>query len=773
MPTDLPPSPSVPSPQAAGGRPRHRPGGSDGLNLVVVWRTVRKNWAIALVVTLALSMFVTFRTLGELKIYEAQATIIFDPNPPRPLGAKVETVVDMGAGNVWDTREYYETQFQIIQSSHIAVLVVQELGLHRDPAFLRNLPAGKEPLGAPEPVSEDVAAEVLRGRYRVEAVKNSRIARIRLEDANPERAARILNTLIDVYVAQNLEDALSSTSNAGDWLRAQLDKLKSELEQSEDALHDYKKERNILSVSFDDQSNMLRGEMNQLNEALTAVRAKQEEIAARRNVLSKVSSDDPTNLPSTELLQSGSLSAARQAYQRARAERDALRGLNKGPNHPEMQAAEATVAATREAVLSEVRSIKGALDRDLQMIGQQEGGLSRLFERAKTQALELNALEIEFKRLRRTKENNEKLFGLVQEREKESSLARMMRVNNIRVLDRPRIPKSPVRPNVPMNVGAGVAIGLLLGIAAAMARALLDRTLKTPDDIEQRLNVTFLGLIPEIDKVERKARGKRRHTQTEGQPELVVHDNPMGGIAEAARVVRTNLTFMAPDNPFRRLLVTSAGPAEGKTTFACCIAIAMAQAGKRVVLVDCDLRRPRLHRVFKTGSDEGLTTALFDESSPEAVAHETKVDNLWVIPAGPTPPNPAELLHSDRFKRFLKELEGRFDRVILDSPPVAVVTDSAVLATQVDGTVLVVRAFKTHKDLATHAVRALQDVGANIAGVVLNAVNLDRAEYKYGYHYYRRDSYYYGERKSDAPPGKPGRGKGRRGRQEEPSSPAV
>lgn len=770
MPTDLPPSPSAAAPQ---GRPRLRPGGSDGLNLVVVWRTVRKNWAIAVVVTLALSMFVTFRTLGELKIYEAQATIIFDPNPPRPLGAKVETVVDMGAGSTWDTREYYETQFQIIQSSHIAVLVVQELGLHRDAAFLRNLPAGKEPVGAQEPVSEDVAAEVLRGRYRVEAVKNSRIARVRLEDANPERAARILNTLLDVYVSQNLEDALSSTSNAGDWLRAQLDKLKSELEQSEDALHDYKKGRNILSVSFDDQSNMLRGEMNQLNEALTAVRTKQEEIAARRNVLSKVSSDDPTNLPSTELLQSGSLSAARQAYQRARAERDALRGLNKGPNHPEMQAAEATVAATREAVLSEVRSIKGALDRDLQMIGQQEGGLSRLFERAKTQALELNALEIEFKRLRRTKENNEKLFGLVQEREKESSLARMMRVNNIRVLDRPRIPKSPVRPNVPMNVGAGVAIGLLLGIAAAMARALLDRTLKTPDDIEQRLNVTFLGLIPEIDKVERKARGKRRHTQTEGQPELVVHDNPMGGIAEAARVVRTNLTFMAPDNPFKRLLITSAGPAEGKTTFACCIAIAMAQAGKRVVLVDCDLRRPRVHRVFKTGSDEGLTTALFDESSPEAVAHETRVDNLWVIPAGPTPPNPAELLHSDRFKRFLKELEGRFDRVILDSPPVAVVTDSAVLATQVDGTVLVVRAFKTHKDLATHAVRALQDVGANIAGVVLNAVNLDRAEYKYGYHYYRRDSYYYGERKSDAPPGKPSRGGPGRGREAGPSSPPA
>jgi polysaccharide biosynthesis transport protein len=225
-------------------------------------------------------------------------------------------------------------------------------------------------------------------------------------------------------------------------------------------------------------------------------------------------------------------------------------------------------------------------------------------------------------------------------------------------------------------------------------------------------------------------------------PELIVHEHPMSGIAEAARTIRTNLLFMAPDHPYRTLLVTSAGPAEGKTTVASCIAIAMAQAGQKVVLVDCDLRRPRIHRVFRKGSDVGLTTALLDEDV-DAVILPTEVPNLSIIAAGPIPPNPAELLHSERFRSVLKKISERFDRVIIDSPPVVPVTDAAILSTLVDGTVLVIRAFKTSQELARHALRALVDIGAKKAGAVLNAVNLSRHEYKYSYyHYYRRDGFY-------------------------------
>jgi len=204
------------------------------------------------------------------------------------------------------------------------------------------------------------------------------------------------------------------------------------------------------------------------------------------------------------------------------------------------------------------------------------------------------------------------------------------------------------------------------------------------------------------------------------------------------------------------MLVTSAGPAEGKTTVGCCIATAIAQTGKRVLLIDCDLRRPRIHRIFRgrgTDAGPGLTTALLEGHSDSCVI-TTEVPNLFVIPAGPIPPNPSELLHSERFRTFLASMAEQYDQVILDSPPVVAVTDAVILSTMVDATVLVIRAFKTTKDLARHGVRLLNDVGANLAGAVLNAVNVNRDEYNYWYKYYRKDGGYSadGAREPEAPP---------------------
>lgn len=401
------------------------------------------------------------------------------------------------------------------------------------------------------------------------------------------------------------------------------------------------------------------------------------------------------------------------------------------------------------AILAEARNIQRALDRELATVRQHEAGLAGLLDQAKKEGTELNRLEMEFGRLRRDKENNEKLYALLLERTKESGLARMLNVNNVRVLDRPRVPRSPVRPNVPLNIGAGVLLGLLLGVGMAMGRAVLDRTIKTPGDVEQVLGVSFLGLIPELEPSKdaaAKQKARRRGRAASPGRELIVHEMPTSGIAEASRSIRTNILFTAPDKPYKVMLITSAAMGEGKTTVACCIAIAMAQTGKRVVLVDCDLRRPRLHRIFQKPSDVGLTTALVDDAQEDQI-EESEVPNLSVYVAGPHPPNPAELLQSERFKTVLKRLTTRFDYVILDSPPVLAVTDAAVLSTLVDGVVMVTRAFQTRKELAQHALRRLTDVGAHVAGVVLNAVNLTKDEYKYSYQYYRRGGYYADEQR--------------------------
>jgi capsular exopolysaccharide synthesis family protein len=362
--------------------------------------------------------------------------------------------------------------------------------------------------------------------------------------------------------------------------------------------------------------------------------------------------------------------------------------------------------------------------------------------------------EIEYHRLDRTREENEKLYAMLLERVKEADLARMMRVNNIRVVDVATEPGGSIRPRVSANVGIGVALGLLVGLVFAWVRQQLDSSVKSPDDLEQKLGLSFLGLLPEVedeDSRERPGAEKKKRKRfarlaegATGNPiELVVHNRPLSGIAEAARSVRTNLMFASPDKPHRRLLVTSAAPSEGKTTVACSIAIAFAQSGQRTCIIDCDLRRPRLHRIFGRAGDTGITNVLVGDATLDDVAKPTQVENLWSIPAGPTPPNPADLLHSAAFKKFLADVSARFDRVVIDSAPLVAVTDSAIVSTLVDGTVFVVRAFKTAVQVSRQGLRALRDVDANVVGAVLNGVNLNRREYGYyyQYYYYKREGY--------------------------------
>ena len=599
---------------------------SDSLNRrrsanAILSQVIRKYWPTTLATLLLVFVGTVFFTLGKKKIYQAEATIEFNPRPARPLGSRIEEIVDIGSETWWANQEYFETQYKILQSRRVATAVVNELGLHNDAGYMQNTPPAEEPRAA-EPAKVEEAAELLRSRIKVEPIKESRLAVVSYQDADPERAQRVLMALCDIYVVQNLQRALDSTSAANDWLRQQLDKLKADLEGSEMDLHRYKKTNDILSVQFDDKSNILRGQISFLNQELTRAQADMQRASARMSVLSGVPEDDPTLITSTELLNNTLLSQLRSDYERAVGERDAKLGEGKGPKHPEVLALQKRVDRAEEAVLKEIRNIKKAVARDVAVLGRQAGGLSGMLDKAKATAHELNKLEIEHNRLQRERQNNEKLYGMVLERTKEADLSQMLRVNNISVLDRALMPKAPVLPKVPLNLAVGLVLGLLLGIAAAFVRGMFDRTVKVPDDIELDFGVTFLGLLPEMSNAKatyygrkQRKRQRGRRVDPDGKPELVVHHAPASGMAEAARVIRTNLMFMAPDNPYRTLLVTSAGPSEGKTTVACCIAVAMAQAGQRVAIIDCDLRRPRVpprlrrddgrrrhHRAARSGS---------------------------------------------------------------------------------------------------------------------------------------------------------------------------
>lgn len=703
---------------------------------------LKKGWWVILLCTMATGALSAFQVMREPKIYKATATIKIDPSPARPLGDAVQ--VDMGS-QYWLTSAYYETQYGIIKSRRISEATVRRLGLDKDPTF-----ASFEVSEARhEPMPVEKVALILVSRLNLAPIKESSIVEISYEDADKVRAQRVLATLIDVYIEQNLQHALLSTNSASDWLGDQLDKLKNELEGSELELHKYKADKQLLSVSLTDQSNMLLEEMRKLAVELTGVKVQRERLLARYEQLSQVSIEDPANLPVDELLSSTVLQGLRQRYLDAKTASDALIANGKGVNHPEVKALQPGLDSSREALVAEIKNIQGAAQADLRAVEKELAGLSALNAAAKKRAMDLNINEIEYKRLERSKENTEKLYSLVLEKAKASDLSAQMRFNNVQMVDSPLLPGGPVRPRVPFTIMLGALGGLLLGGALALGREFMDASVKSPEDLEAETGIPFLGIVPQVSAEvgtqppypRRRGPGRRKPAAgAASHPELVVHDHPKSGFSEALRAVRTNLQFMSPDKPFRRLLITSAGPAEGKTTMACGLAVALAQAGQRVLLIDCDLRRPRLHRIFDATNDFGVSSAVIEPDELDIKALETKVPNLSVLPSGPPAPNPAELLQSERFASLLQKLGQHFDRIVLDSPPVMPVTDAAILSTMVDGTVVVVKAFGTSRHLLSQAVRALTDVGAAVAGGVLNGVDLHKHNYgRYQYYYYRRE----------------------------------
>jgi polysaccharide biosynthesis transport protein len=708
------------------------------INFTWIHRALRKSWHLivsAVVLSGAVSLLYS-KTLP--KVYEASALVEFVPDVIRPLGDKDDS--SRFWGMFIDNREYYETQYSLITSDLVLGRIVNDLGLRSDPAFLGYKPD--------KPVAVDETIAALRKRLRVDPLKMSRLVYIRCEDTNPALAVRLCDAVAKGYVAQNKDKQMKGTTDAAEWLSGQLEHYRGQLETNENQLHDFKKSNDLPSSTPDEVSKMIRLEMQHYDEALSRTRTRKQELLARVSELTKVK-ENPDQLPASELLGNAFLTSLRGQYQNAQRERREFIAEGRGENHPLVKKSDEKISQVRMDLLEEVKNIQGSVVRDLAVLERQEAGEAALYDAARKKAVELNLKELEYHRLDRSRAQNEKLYGVLLQQMTSADLARMQNVETIRVVDHPVVPKDPIRPKIPANFAIGLGIGLLLGFGLAILREQLDSSIKTPEDVEQILGQTFLGLLPSVHEdgvssgSSRRSKKKQRRlgAETKTPPELLVHTQPLSSLAEAARAVRTNLLFMNPDKPHRTLLVTSAAPSEGKTTVACSIAISMAQSGQRVCLVDCDLRRPKLHRLFGRAGDLGLTNVLVGEATVSEVAQLTQIENLYCIPAGPTPPNPADLLHSERFRAFIEELGQKFDRVVIDSPPVAAVADSAIISTLVDGCVFVIRAFSTSGQLSKQGLRSLTDVESPVVGVVLNDVDLDKQQSYYQYYYYKRVGY--------------------------------
>lgn len=706
---------------------------NNDFDLRAYWRVVVDfRWLIVLT-TVLVGTAVTMWTLAQPRVYEASTTIEYDPNPATPLGTEVDPI-----SGYLNAREYYETQNRRLRSRSLATEVVLDLGLHQTPDFYDPDGEREEP-----PVLAEVA-DMLRRKLTVALIKDTRIVELSVRDRSAERCEAIANTYARLYVASTQDDQSDSTDEALTQLGTQLATLRDQLEASELALHEFKQGHNILSVSMEDRQNLVAGEIEALNTALTLSRQRRIEVAARLRRLRDAAETTDETVDQPIFDERSSLAAIRQTLREKLAETDRESTVY-GVQHPIMVALANEVAALRHQLERETSSIIESAAADLREVRTIENGLRQALDDAHQAGLALNLREIEYRQLSREQENNVKAYQVVRDRRTETGLSQPYSRDYAEQLDAALVPRFPVAPNRTANAIGGTVGGAFLGVLLAFGIRFLDRRIRTPEMLEA-LGVTLLGVLPtfETEDASGKKRGRRR---AESYP-VVVHDAPMSAAAECARTVRTNLTFMtAADGRLagKCLLVTGSLPQEGKTTVATNLAASFAQSGKKVLIVDADLRKPKIHLAFDLRRNAGLSTLIVGESEFADVVQKTKIPGLDAIASGPVPPNPAELLHTEGLSEMVRIAREQYDVVIFDSPPLGAVTDAAILASQLDGTILVARARITTRDAFQASLRGLGDVNARVLGSVLNAFDLKGDGY-YGRGYYYRQ---YGDYASD------------------------
>ena len=716
------------------------------LNFDQILAALRKRaWMIA-AIAVCIPALVGFVTSHQPKVYEATSTIIIDASVPQYLGQNFKDVVEIES-NWWNSQETLQTELRVIHSLSESIAIAKALcgkKVGGQPAINILLPNAH----CDSPGDMTNAGLMVAATVTAAAQPNSRIVNITVDHNNPEFAALLANTVGETYTERNLARRLSQSEGAATWLGDEYGDLTARLAEAEKALIEFKKKNNVVAVSLEDQQNDLSFKRRKLADELNTVDVKLIAVRAQREEYQQLKATDPMDDVTPGIADNPVMVKLKEMYVDQNHKLLELRGkyLDK---HPLLVAQEARVAAARSDLQREAALASKSVEAQYEMLMKQQHDLKAALDAATREALQLEQRAIEYRDIKRNYDHLAKLSETVGGREQETSLAGHLKTNNVRPLDAALVPSEPISPNIPRAVLISFVVALLLGIGLAIFLDVLDSTVKAQEDIEHRVGLPFLGIIPSINSTKERTAAAPppaalANVLRNGSRDLYVLAYPKSAVAECCRAIRTNLLFSTPDNPARKLLVTSAGSQEGKTTTAVNLAIVMAQSGLRVLLVDTDMRRPRLHKAFGIpATADGLSKAILGEAPVLEQVRETGIPNVSLLPCGATPPNPAELLHAERFKRIVGELAGAYDRVIFDSPPLGPVTDAAILARMTDGTIMVAKFGRTSRDGLIRARRQLVDGGINVLGCILNDLDLARG-HQYGY-YAGKYGYYYAE----------------------------
>lgn len=702
----------------------------DEIDLLAYWRILvkrRRLIAGVLAGVVALALMITLMTQPQYR-----ATVLMQVEKEGP-----PIVATQGAMPFYDggDPEFLNTQYELLRSRALAERVANEMNLTAetldgldDPGWLGRVigllrPAPKaKAADASRPQSSEAllqeATEVIQDGLSVDPVKASRLVRLSFDSPDPGFSTRVINAVAEGFIASSLERRMGTTSYAKTYLEDQLQQTKGKLEDSERKLVEFAQQQGLVNTG-EEGTSLATQNLTELNGMLAAAQGERIRAQARWRQASGGSNALPA-----EMMASSNVGALQQ-------QRAALQGQYQQKlavfkaDYPEMVQLKAQIDAVNREIGAEMGRLRASVKAEYDAASANEAMLKGQIANLRGEALDTDSRSIQYNILKREADTNREMYDSLLQRFKEVGAAGDVRTNNISIVDRAR-EGFRFKPNLLKNLALGLLAGLLLGVLLAFVLEFLDDTLKTPDDLEQKLKLAVLGIIPKL--------GPKQNLSE-------VSVDPRSAFSEAYRSVRTALQFSTDHGVPRSLLVTSPSPSEGKSTSALALARNFAQLGKRVLLIEADLRNPSLHRTLGIRGETGLSNLLSGASNLGEVTLDTGDERLKVILAGPLPPNPAELLSGSKFVSMLTVACERYDQVIIDGPPVLGLADSPLLSNVVEGTLLVITSGNTRVATAQAALKRLLVARARVVGALLTKYDAKTAGYGYG-DQYSYDGYY-------------------------------
>lgn len=723
-------------------------------------RVIRKRrWTIITVFSIIVAT-VIIHVFTSPPIYEATTRLIIDKENPNVVSIQEVMAIDASG------TDYYQTQYKIIESRTVAREAIRRLQLEESGEFfpkekddiISNLKRSikdtitfwKDSIASLLRTQEEITSEsgTVEGyepdsslvsnfiqRIRVNPIRNSRLVDVSFEAKDPALAAKIVNTLANAYINQNLETKLRAVQDAVKWLHNRIEEERKRVGKAEHALLRYKEKHSIVTDFSSDVEKITAQKLAEMNTQLVEAELKRVEAETRYKQATALMGT-PDMLDSIPEVLNNKLIWEIKSMEVELYKRRSELSEKYGQKHPRMVAIESELRTLQKRRTQEVNRVVNSLRNEYKVALAKENSLKAALAKQKKESLELNKKAIEYGVLRREAESARQMNELLIKRFKETSLTEDMRTGNIRIVDRAEVPKGPVKPRKGLNILLAIIVGLVMGVGLAFFFEYLDNTIKIPEDIKQHLKIPYLGPAPLFSP-----EGKG-NPDDDTDPELVTLHSPKSTASESYRGIRTSILFSSAESAPQVILISSAAPLEGKTITTANLAVTMAQADSKVIVLDCDMRRPKMHKLFGIAKDCGVSNLLVGSSDAEEAIFHTRIPKLDIIPSGPIPPNPSEILGSTRMATLLNDLRKQYAHILIDSSPSTAVTDAVVLSKWVDGVVLVIRAGDMAREIAKNGIAQFEAVGAHILGAVLNGVDMSKDGY---YSYYQYYYYYYGE----------------------------